>query len=306
MGREQDLEVAIVGNHEDAKQTVCRFLSTLDRDALIVTGGGAGTLRAVIEACFERDRQTRSRVQFAPLRLGSGNELAKALGAPADPLVAIARLAGNLRSGRTVGVSVIRVLVGGKVHYGATLVGLGQFGRVPRILESLHRRFGLLFRVGARFLGIERLTRLEYHLVLAANSVACLCNPARMERLEVRANGAVKTFRLWAGAVLNFPLRGLPLETAARLENPSASLHLAPFRGRLALLRTLADLLRGKGLVSLELQLREGERAEIKLLDRSTTEFFVDEDPLQMDGQLTLEMAGQLSFVRGTGNGGAG
>jgi hypothetical protein len=54
-------------------------------------------------------------------------------------------------------------------------------------------------------------------------------------------------------------------------------------------------LLRG----ALQIRIEGSERVEIRLLDRSAAEFFLDEDPTTFHGWLTLQVAGSLAFVPG-------
>jgi hypothetical protein len=83
-----------------------------------------------------------------------------------------------------------------------------------------------------------------------------------------------------------------------RAEDEILSLHLIPYSGRLStLLLVLAPrrLLRG----ALQIRIEGPEGVEIRLLDRSAAEFFLDEDPMTFHGRLTVQVAGSLAFVPG-------
>ena len=97
---------------------------------------------------------------------------------------------------------------------------------------------------------------------------------------------------------MNFPVKALPVDPGVRAEDEALSLHLIPYSGRLStLLLVLAPrrLLRG----ALKIRIEGQERVEIRLLDRNTAEFFLDEDPTTFHGLLTLQVAGSLAFVPG-------
>jgi hypothetical protein len=83
------------------------------------------------------------------------------------------------------------------------------------------------------------------------------------------------------------------------VEDEAMSLYLIPHSGRLSmLLLVLAPrrLLRG----ALRIRIEGQDRVEIRLLDRNTAEFFLDEDPMTFYGWLTLQVAGSLAFVPGS------
>ena len=96
---------------------------------------------------------------------------------------------------------------------------------------------------------------------------------------------------------MNFPFEALPVDPGVRAEDEALSLHLIPYSGRLS---TLLLVLAPRRLLRGALKRIEGqERVEIRLLDRNTAEFFLDEDPMTFHGLLTLQVAGSLAFVPG-------
>ena len=139
--------------------------------SLILVGGGGGTLRAVVESVAAIPPNEREHVHIAPLRMGSGNVLAKQLGIPADPIEALGRILKNEMAQQSVLVSVMRFEVGNKegeptTRFGVTLGGFGQLGRIPSDLARfhtqwprIHKRLGMLF-------GVDKLTNMEYGIDL--------------------------------------------------------------------------------------------------------------------------------------------
>src|SRR6185369_13717768 len=67
-----EVQVELVDNHPDARVCAARFSAASQVPALIVAGGGGGTLRAVIEGIYD---SRNAAVCVGALRLGSGNLL---------------------------------------------------------------------------------------------------------------------------------------------------------------------------------------------------------------------------------------
>ena len=157
------VKVELVSNHEDARACTAGFISESEASALVVAGGGGGTLRAVIEGIYESSPE---RVRIGALRMGSGNVLAKQFGVPRDPVTGLQGLLTNLKAERTVACCVMRCETwtssgNCEVHHAVTLGGLGQFGRIPSDLARWHARFPGVHKIGARSFGVEKLTNVE-------------------------------------------------------------------------------------------------------------------------------------------------
>lgn len=236
--------------------------------------------------------------------MGSGNVVARQFGIPRDTEAGLRGIIDNLRAGRTVPCCVMRCETGTRgglteVHYGATLGGFGQLGRVPGDLVRWEHRLPAAHKVAATFFGIERLTNVEYALALLIRSAsAALLGGSTAEKVEVRTSDRSEIMRLLAGVATNFPFKAFPVDPGVRAEDEALSLYLIPYSGRLStLLLVLAPrrLLR----VALKIRIEGQERVEIRLLDRNTAEFFLDEDPMTFHGRLTLQVAGSLAFVPG-------
>ncbi len=301
-------QVEIVGDHPTARACASEFLRASDAPALILVGGGGGTLRAVIEGLCEDSEvghlPGRERVLIGVLRMGSGNVVARQFGVPRDSEAGMRGIIENLRAGHTSRCCVMRCEVGTReghtqVHYAATLGGFAQLGRVPGDLARWQRRLPVSHKIAAKLLGIERLTNVEYALALLTRSASCaLLDGSTAEVVEVRTRDRKEVLRLLAGVAMNFPFKALPVDPDVRAEDEALSLHLIPYAGRLSALRLVLvprRLLRG----ALRIRIEDPEYVEIRLVDRDAAEFFLDEDPMIFHGRLTLQIAGSLTFVPG-------
>jgi hypothetical protein len=307
-GERAPLQVDVVEDHTAARARANEFLTASEAPAVVIVGGGSGTLRAVIEGLCEGraagELPGRERVRVGALRMGSGNPLARQFGVPKDPETGLRGIIANLRAGRTAPCCVLRCEVGmpngsPEVHYAATMGGFGQFGRTPGDLVRWHRLVPAPRAVVARLLGIERLNNFEYVLAVLFRSASCaLLGSSATEVVEVRAEKLEETLPLLAGIAMNFPFKELPIDPGVRVEDEALSLYLIPFTGRLSVLRlvlTPQRLIRG----ALRIEIEKFEGAEIRLVDRDAAEFFLDEDPMIFHGRLTLQVAGSLAFVPG-------
>lgn len=302
--RLSDVRVELVSNHADARACTSEFLTDSGAPALVVAGGGGGTLRATIEGiCDSRVSEELpgpERVRVAALRMGSGNVLAKQLGVPRDPTVALHGLLMNCAAGRTVPCCVMRCQTwttsgNSVIHHAVTLGGLGQFGRVPSDLARWHARFPNVHKTAARF-GIEKFTNVEYALTLLIRSISCTLTPDRAESVEIQYQDQKECFRLLSGLVMNFPIATLPFDPGVRVEDELLSVYLIPLRGRLSPFRQLVS---PTSLNPHRIRLKKNEQLEIRFIDRECVEFFLDEDPVTTHKQLSLGVAGSIAFVPG-------
>jgi diacylglycerol kinase family enzyme len=300
------VQVELVNNHAAARACAAGFLSESEAPALIVAGGGGGTLRAVIEGiCDSRSSAELpgpQRVRVGALRMGSGNVLAKQFGAPRDPVLGLDGLLANLKAGRTVPCCVMRCETwtsSGKseIHHAVTLGGLGQFGRIPSDLARWHTRFPFVHKSTARYSGIERLTNLEYALMLIIRSVSCMFSDCA-ETVEIEFQDQTERLRLLSGIVMNFPISALPFKPAVTVEDEALSVYLIPLRGRCS---PLQQIVAPQKLIAHArcIRLEKTERLEIRFVDQDTVEFFLDEDPVTSYRRLSLSVAGSIAFVAG-------
>lgn len=306
-GLKEDLRVEVVDDHPEARAKTKEFLALADAPAFIIAGGGGGTLRAIIEGICEGSESGNlpgsERIRIAALRMGSGNVVAKQFGVPRNPEAALRGIMANLQNNRTAPCCIMRFEVSKKeshpeVFYAATMAGLGQFGRSPGDLARWHRRLPTLRKLIAWFTGIEKLNSIEYGLSILKRFTWCAMWPNAADFIEVRIGEQIKTMRLLAGVILNFPFDPLPFKPDIRVEDKVLSLLLIPYPGRC---RTLFCLLSPQLLKKMALQfpIAGSDFAEVRLLNRDSVEFFLDEDPIIFDGRLVIRVAGTLAFVPG-------
>jgi hypothetical protein len=339
LGYETELQVEAVNDHPQARARTTAFLAASGAPALIIAGGGGGTLRAVIESVCEGSEPGnlpgRERVRIATLRMGSGNVIARQFGIPLDPEAALKGIVANLHADLTAPCCVMRCEVGVKdsspeIRYAVTLAGFGQLGRVPGDLARWHHRLPVLHKLIVWLLGIERLTDIEYGLTLFIRFAWCALQPHAAEVVEVRTGERTErcsfgelragselfgvardrlvacpepsrregSMRLLAGVVMNFPLKALPFDPGVRAEDAALSLHFLPCPERctsLSLVLSAHHLARR----ALQIQIEGSDRVEICLVDRGSTAFFLDEDPMVFHGRLSIRVAGTLAFVPG-------
>jgi hypothetical protein len=306
--------LALVDDHPQARACAKEFLADSSAPAAILSAGGGGTLRAVVEGvwgeCGPGAWLDAQRLRLGILRMGSGNLVAKQLGSPRDPEAAVKGLAANLLAGRTVPCCIIAIEAAGASGSGSpgfehrhqllgvAMGGFGQFGRVPGDLARLHRRWPGLRRLGAVMLGAEQFTNMEYGLCLLCRTLAGALVPSRIEEVEVTWRDRTERLRLLAGALLSFPIGGLPFDPGLRVEDAAVSLHLIPYRGWWqALGLVLFPCASARD--ALQFRIEGTDTVELRLLDRAEAEFFLDEDPQVFAGHLKLKVAGTLAFVPG-------
>jgi len=302
-----ELQISRVSNHAQARACAAIFISESDAPALLIAGGGGGTLRAVIEGvCDSRPSSElpgAQRVRVGALRMGSGNVLAKQFGVPREPVAGLCGLLSNLQAGRTVPGCVLRCETftdagNLEVHHAVTLGGLGQFGRIPSDLARSHAEFPLFHKIAARLFGIERLTNVEYAVALLLRSIACMLDPERAETIEFKFNDKTERLRLLSGLVMNFPVPALPFKPDVSAEDEAALVYLIPLKGRLS---PVLQLVAPQRLLAHThcIRIEKNRSLEIRMLDRARIEFFLDEDPVTTYKQLRLGVAGSIAFVPG-------
>ena len=307
LGELKQVRIELVDSHAAVRSCASAFFNESEAPALIVAGGGGGTLRAVIEGICAANTSIRlpgaERVRIGALRMGSGNVLARQFGVPRDAIAGLNSLVLNVKTGRTVPCCVMRCEIcdsagNSEFRYGVTLAGLGQFGRIPADLERWHVRFPRFHKGAARALGVERLTNVEYAVAHFIRSLNCLCFKDAAETIEIEVDKQQRIFRLLSGVMMNFPIKPLPFNPDLRIEDQAVFVCLIPSTGRLSAgLQILAPsrLMPNAHCIRLEL----GQLLKIRLIDRECVEFFLDEDPLTTNGCLTLGVAGSIAFVPG-------
>jgi diacylglycerol kinase family enzyme len=310
------VKVELVSDHTAARTCAAAFIRELQAPALVVAGGGGGTLRAVIEGICESSNSEAlpgpQRARVGALRMGSGNVLAKQFGVPHDPIIGLNGLLMNLKAGRTVPCCVIRCETftssgDSELHHAVTLGGLGQFGRIPSDLARWHARFPILHKSAARLFGIEKLTNVEYVLAVFIRSLSCMLSDCA-ETVQIQFQDQTERFRLLSGVVMNFPVAALPFKPRVTVEEEALTVYLIPFKGRSS---PFMQLVAPQRLIPHTrcMRIEKNQQLEIRFVDRDRVEFFLDEDPATTYRHLTLGIAGSIAFVPGPdyqsiGNGG--
>ncbi|OLE80528.1 MAG: hypothetical protein AUG06_04260 [Actinobacteria bacterium 13_1_20CM_2_65_11] len=262
-----DLETLVVETHPDARSA-------------------GGTLRAVVEGvmdAFPSAPPTADVLQLAALRMGSGNVVARKLGIPFDPVEAARQVGSGFASGSTKTCGVIRCRFGtsgggSDVRHAVTMCGLGQWGRVPGDIALWRQRHPSGRKRVASLVGLEHVNGLEYVVFGAARMLAGTVAASRCELVEIDGG---RRMRLLAAVALKLPLPPLP-DPGVAMGDDAAGLIVAPRLQR-----------------PFKRRLEPGKPFELRLLDRNSVEFFLDEDPERAYGWLSLEMAGVLAFVPG-------
>jgi len=284
-GAPLEVETRVVDSHPEARSAAGRFATGARRPSLVVTAGGGGTLRAVVEGVMDAFPSTPPApdvLRLAALRMGSGNVVARKLGIPLDPVEG-ARQVGQGANGSTKPCGVIRCRHGTEnggsaVRHAVTMCGLGQWGRVPGDIGRWRERHAAGRKRAASLVGLERVNSLEYVAFGAARMLAGTVSASRCEMVEIDGG---RVMRLLAAVALNLPLPPLP-DPGVALGDDAAGLIVAPRLHR-----------------PFRRRLEAGTTFDLRLLDRESVEFFLDEDPERAYGWLSLEMAGVLPFVPG-------
>ncbi|MFC1964113.1 diacylglycerol/lipid kinase family protein [Chloroflexota bacterium] len=306
LNQRTEIQVEVVDDHPQAREQTEEFLAISDAPALVIAGGGSGTLRAVIEGICAGSEPGhlpgRERVCIAALRMGSGNPVARQFGVPCVPEVALKGIVVNLQENRTASCCIMRCEVDNTgsrpdIHYGATMLGFGQFGHTPGDLARWHHRLPVLRRLMAGLLGIERLNNMEYSLLLLVRFAWCALRPSAVEAVEVRMSKRIQSMPLLAGVVMNFPFKPLPFDPEVHVEDAALSLNFISYPGRWASFYLMFSPLRVVR-DALQMRITDSDCVEIRS-NRDAVEFFIDEDPVVFHSSVRIKVAGTLAFVPG-------
>lgn len=266
-----EVEVAVVDDHAAARSRAGRS------DAgLVVAAGGGGTLRAVVEGVMDAlgGRPFAEAPRLAALRMGSGNVIARRLGVPLDPVEGARQVGEGFARGRTVRCPMLRCTHGSEgggevVRHATTMCGLGAWGRVPGDIARWRQRHVLGRRRSASWIGLERVNTGEYLGFGAVRMLAATVSATRCELVQIDDS---RPSRLLAGVALTVPLPPLP----------PPGFTIVPRFGR-----------------PIRRPLEVGAGLSLRLLDRESVAFFLDEDPEVAHDWLRLEVPGRLAFVSG-------
>jgi hypothetical protein len=126
--------------------------------------------------------------------------------------------------------------------------------------------------------GLERVNAIEYVIFGTARMLAGTVSRSRCEMVEIDGR---RQIRLLAVVALNLALPPLP-DPGVALGDEAIGVTVVPRLGR-----------------PFRRRLGAGDSFTVRLLDRESVEFFLDEDPEEATGWLRLDVAGVLAFVPG-------
>ena len=284
-GAPLEVNTEVLDDHPAIRSAAAAFVASTS-PALVIAAGGGGTLRAVVEGvmdAFPDAPPPPDSVLLAGLRMGSGNVVARRLDIPRDPLAAARQIGEQHRKGSVRLCSVIRCTHGTPgggtaTRHAVTMCGLGQWGRVPGYIARWRTRHNVARRRAAALIGLERVNLLEYFAFGSARLFAGTVSASQCELVELDGSRHV---RLLAAVALNLPLPPMP-DPGVNMSDNAAGLTVVPRLGR-----------------PFRRRLEPGAGFSLRLLDRESVEFFLDEDPELATGWLRLEMAGCAAFVPG-------
>src|SRR5438270_8418251 len=282
-GQLRELEVALVRDHPAARVAAASFLKSSDRPAALVAAGGGGTLRAAVEGVF--DAGAACGTLIGALRMGSGNVVSRRLGIARDPGAGIRQLGTAIRLGHTAPRPVIRCAFGTAdglvdVRHAVVMCGLGQWGRTSGDLARWHRHLAGGRAALAALAGLERVNHLEYVAAAGGRLLEAAVRPSACERAEVSFGGRAERCRLVAGTVVTTSIGGIPFDPQVGTGEVAAGALIIPRGGRPRRFRLSPE-----------------ETLRIRLIDRRAVEFFLDEDPEIAHREISLGVAGNLSFL---------
>ena len=293
--------------HAEVTQVTRDFVCSHEGPHLLLSGGGGGTNRAVVQGLFDAaalNLVTIEHTQLSSLRLGSGNLVPKHFGLPKDPVVSLRGIAADLCAGQSQACCVYRCIFhypdsSTTRHYGITLAGLGQFARVPGDIQRWKHRHARLLHHASRLISIEALNTLQYVAFSLARAARCIAQPGQAEQVEVRQADRVERFRLLAGMLLNFDFPQLPIRTGCGIGEARLALCCISHDNRR---RTLGTLLNQETLNRrvLRYEIASATPLELVFLDNDHTIVALDEDTFAAPARIRFEVAGLLPFVTGT------
>ena len=294
-------------NHQKIEELTRDFLMADPSPAIVLAGGGGGTLSAVINGICTDFSGLRlpdqSQILVGALRMGSGNVLARYFGAPVDPFEGLELFAKALEKN-----SITPCCIGKyefidsqgheQVRYVATLAGFGLFGRVPGMLSRFHSRFTGLYWLLVKIIGIEKMTSFEYAGSLLIQGIHCFLGMRNPDEVRLIAQGEREiAIKLLAGAAMNFPVKSLPFDVTVSVSDQALELFFLPVNSKKRIIRYLIRPSSMKKNL-LKYSLSSGNTLRICTYDHIPVEFFLDEDTFFFIKQLAISPVGVLHFIR--------
>jgi len=297
---------AVAEGHDEVAIRTREFLATAKSPCVLLSGGGGGTNRALVQGYLESVESgavCMDDVRISSLRLGSGNLIPKHFGLPRDPLEGMQSISASLDAGQSRPCCVYRCVLhypGGATqrHYGLTMGGLGQFGRVPRDVQRWRDRHRRLMRRAIHVTPLEAINTFQYAAFSVLRALRCIARPERAERVEIRQGCRRDRFRLFGGILLNFDFPQLPFGGGCGIGEPRLALLCIPCEGRGPVLRALLDW-RNLDRFIRKYEITPEAPIEIEFLDGGQTTLALDEDTFTAPARIGFEIAAVIRFVAG-------
>ncbi len=205
---------AITEDHEEVIQLTQNFLASAPGPWFLLSGGGGGTNRAMVQGLLtEIDKKTvrLADVRISSLRLGSGNLVPKYFGLSTEPLLGMQQIANDLFAEISADCCIYQCTFHQpnnktRVEYGLTLGGVGQFARVPDDIKQWRNRHKQLMCWGTHRLPLEAINTFQYVLFSFIRAGKCLIRPQQAELVNIKYKDRNEQLRLFSGMLLNFDI----------------------------------------------------------------------------------------------------
>ncbi|MFC1975590.1 diacylglycerol kinase family protein [Chloroflexota bacterium] len=302
---------ALTTRHDEVERLTRSFLSLFPGPWLLLSGGGGGTNRAVVQGLLaevEKGTLQLDDVQVSTLRLGSGNLLPRQFGLPREPSAAMRCISADLLAGRHAPCCVYRCTFhypDGKTRavYGLTMGGVGQFACVPGDIKRWRDQHPRLMQWASQRVPLETINTFQYVAFSLGRAMKCVIQPKRAELIEVSQNGCCDRLRLFSGILANFDFPQLPFRGGCMVGEPRLALCLIPLAGRGQTISTLLSW------PDLDERVRKYEitpdrPVEFRFLENSETTVALDEDTFMAPKRISFEVATRIKFVTGAIRGG--
>ncbi len=298
--------VTITTAHDEVIQVTQDFLTSFPGPWLLLSGGGGGTNRALVQGLLAEVKKGTVQpddVQISTLRLGSGNLLPRHFGLPREPLAALRGIADDLFTGRHSPCCVYRCTFHYPdghtwVAYGLTMGGVGQFARVPDDIKRWREKHVRLMQWAARGVPLENINTFQYIAFSLVRAMKCMLQPGQAELVEVRYDGHCERFRLFSGILINFDFPQLPFQGGCAVDEPRLVLCLLPQAGRGQTLSTLLSWPNLNDCVR-KYEITPERPIEILFLENGQTTLALDEDTFTAPDRISFDVATLIRFVTG-------
>ena len=297
---------ALTTRHDEVVRLTRSFLNLFPGPWLLVSGGGGGTNRAVVQGALTEIKKgavCSDDVQISALRLGSGNLLPRQFGLSHEPSLAMQGIADDLLAGRHSPCCIYRCAFhcpDGQTRdcYGLTMAGLGQFARVPDDIKQWRDKHAGLMQWTSQRIPLESINTFQYVAFSLVRAAKCIIQPRQAELIEVRQNGSRDRFRLFSGILVNFDFPQLPFQGGCTVDEPRLVLCLIPLAGRGQTISTLLSWPNLNGCLR-KYEITSDRPIELRFLENGGTTIALDEDTFVAPNRISFEVATRIRFVTG-------